>query len=491
MNVIQFVERLLKKRPYSFLGANDRHLLPYELGLEFRVGGFETIGKGNETYPHTIENFLSYDEMRLSALISLSSWSDFINNGERKNEGTLGSPGSFQEVGVICGQVGCRFKKPGHMDNVDILVTSSNNVEQNGYGGRNGRHINSVWSNFWQTNLPLYETAKQQYNDQKHVATNNTSKCEYIQVKDSFFNVTLYKKRIVITAHILLCEAVARAKERGKKAYVHVVGLGLGVWKSFSLQDQFFVEAWGDAIKHFKLKNSIGFIDFSYIEASSVMGCGNDEKFPDSDITIRFSKRNLHDPVPSDCILVCNYAWDSNCLPGNEFWLEKLSSTGDSAAACSSNIAEIQNHCINPMVRGDCLRVAAPDGRIMHWKPYLTYLKDMFNPEKKAIVAKVEQAKSTDQTQRGKGKSAQKNKNKSKNKPTKFEKESKNISHSIPLDTSTTGGAFSSKLSAPKLNVSAPKSNVSAPPTDTDFPDLSAKKKKTGRNKKKKEVMIL
>lgn len=47
-------------------------------------GNFETIGKdGHELPPLTLENYISYDEMLVSALVGLSGPTVFINDGGR------------------------------------------------------------------------------------------------------------------------------------------------------------------------------------------------------------------------------------------------------------------------------------------------------------------------------------------------------------------------------------------------------------------------
>ncbi|XP_018016156.1 uncharacterized protein LOC108672910 isoform X1 [Hyalella azteca] len=368
MDILAFVDRLLKRRPMSFLGANDRYLLPPP-HRKRGSGGFEAVGTTREKHPLSLVNYLSYDEMKVSALLSMSSWSCFINNGRRKNYGALDARGTFEEEGVIVGQVGARLKRERVMEYADCVVTSSQNRPELGYGNTKSPHINYVWGKFWGGPLPTYRDANAVLQMQPH--EHQSSPFEYAAFGgNSIFNITVYKKRIAITAEILLCEANSRAQACGKKAYVHVVGLGLGVWRAFEEQDELFIEAWGDALRNLNRLTHIAYVDFSYIGCSSMYGTLHNEKFPGSDVVIRFSKRNLHDKVPHGCILVCNYAWDGNSLPGNEFWMDKLCSTGDSAAACSSCIAELHNHHINPAVSGQALRVAVKEGRVITWAEY-------------------------------------------------------------------------------------------------------------------------
>lgn len=51
-----------------------------------------------------------------------------------------------------------------------------------------------------------------------------------------YFNTHICRERTRLTAETFLMEANHRAREAGKKAYVHLVGLGLGVWKVTDLQ---------------------------------------------------------------------------------------------------------------------------------------------------------------------------------------------------------------------------------------------------------------
>ncbi|GJQ88272.1 hypothetical protein Trydic_g20137, partial [Trypoxylus dichotomus] len=94
---------------------------------------------------------------------------------------------------------------------------------------------------------------------------------------------------------------------------------------------------------------------------------------PKDGIRVFVSQRQPHEALTGENkgkLLVVSYAWDGNALPGNEFWNGKLASTGDSAAASSTQIAELHNPHINRNVCAKNLKIAA-EGRIYHFKDYI------------------------------------------------------------------------------------------------------------------------
>ncbi|MPC13509.1 hypothetical protein E2C01_006247 [Portunus trituberculatus] len=355
MSLLGLVDRLLLKRPVTFLGRDDQYLL--RDGTRGK-GGFEKIGKDYEAPPLCLRDYLSYDEMKLSALLSVSSASFFVNDGSRKNQGVPGARGSFQDSGVIVGMVGARLKKAGYMEWQDCVVTPKQNTRQAGYGAsRDGQHLQQLWARLWGVTLPVWEGEGPAVGDD-FLLVNKTTR----------LNVAAYKARMQLTAETLLAEAKSRAVAAGLKAYVHVVGLGLGVWRASPRQDALFVEAWGDAIKATDVTH-VAHIDFSWIGAAECHGVWDGQVFPGTQVVVHFTKRSLHDPVPAGTLLVVSYAWDGNSMPGNEYWIGKLASTGDGAAACSSGVAELHNAYINPNVRAANLHVAGPWG-VMHVAEY-------------------------------------------------------------------------------------------------------------------------
>ncbi|XP_047490993.1 uncharacterized protein LOC125040484 [Penaeus chinensis] len=348
MDVVGLVERLLRKRPATFFACGDQYLL--RDGTR-GAGGFERIGTPQEAPPLCLRDYLSYDEMKLSALLAVSSRSFFVNDGSRHNKGVPGTPGTFAESGVIVGMVGARLKKTGYMEWQDCLVTPTQNTEAKGYGGRAApSQLQALWARMWGRALPTWSDAGARDEGFLRVS------------KNMLLNVGVYKARMRLTAEVLLAEAGARAAAEGLKAYVHVVGLGLGVWRASKDQDAMFVDAWGEALQAAPSTARVAHVDFSWIGAEVCQGVRDGQRFPGTDVTIHFSRRALHDPVPAGTTLVVSYAWDGNSLPGNEYWVGKLSSTGDGAAACSSQVAELHNTHINANVSGANLHVAGPWG---------------------------------------------------------------------------------------------------------------------------------
>ena len=85
MSLSTFFDRLLQNRPLVFAGKWDHQV---QLSGETNPTGgykwlFEKIGTKEESDPLILSNYLSYDEMAISALIGISSPTFFINNGDK------------------------------------------------------------------------------------------------------------------------------------------------------------------------------------------------------------------------------------------------------------------------------------------------------------------------------------------------------------------------------------------------------------------------
>lgn len=356
MTVASLVDRLLMKRAVSFYGSEDNYrLLDGECGCGWR----------GDCGTDSLSRHLSYDEIKLSALLSVSSYSAFINNGSRENRGIPTS--SFSTIhphGVVVGLIGPRLEKEDVMDWEDIIISKKQNVKAHGYGEPPKDHTaDSSWRRMWAdfygiSHFPLYNSVQ-----------NNADCSNYISIGSLYFNKAVYSTRLTISFETLLFEAQSRASCAGTKAYIHVVGIGLGVWSLSPKQEQIFLEAFSCCLKRLaKRLTHITDLDFSWFSAQSL------PQMVYEHIHIHFSKRSPHDSLPvehRDKLLVVSYAWDGNALPGNEFWDGALSSSGDPAQACSSQISELHNPHINPAVCGDNTKVLTASGETLSIQSYL------------------------------------------------------------------------------------------------------------------------
>jgi hypothetical protein len=360
----EFVDRLIKKRPLAFLTADDNYLLRNK---QEGMGGFEAIGNDEEKGFLILKDYQSYFEMRLAAFISMSVPTHFINNGNRKNEGIAALQGTFEPKGILFGMVGARFEKPYNVKASDLLkhsqmdfshefITEDQNTVANGYGNLADPHNPKtlelrLWAELYQSQvqdgsfvLPSYEEAK----------ADKTGR--YIKVGNGFFDTLVYENRMELIIESFLLDSNEQAKKQGKKAYLHVVGLGLGVWQKHQCQTDILLNVYAKLLQKHQLDN-ISNINFSWFDKKRAF------ESLKSPINIEFSKRNHADklaPEDQGKLLIAQYAWDSNAYPGNEYWLGNLSASGDPAAACCSMIPELQNPEINPNVGANTLIIMPP-----------------------------------------------------------------------------------------------------------------------------------
>lgn len=313
------ITRLISKRPLVFFGSQDYTVLRNEEHIRNATRSWDRVGT-TEEHLNThlkLEDYLSYDEMMLSALLGVSGPSYFVNNGNRNNRGQPGPSGTFEERGVIIGLVGARFERPDHMESTYILPPVAN--------PRMHPDLLKIW--------------------QKFLGIDPTD-------PDTTFNERAYLNRMRITAEMLLWEGNRRAGDVHKKAYVYIVGLGLGVWQVNENQAELYVELFAQILEDQGHEmRDIGTLEFAWIDVSRETRTRVREVAEKLDIDVRFSKRNPAAKLPddkADQLLVLSYAWDSNSFPGNEYWIKMLSASGDPAAACMSTIAELHNPVINP-----------------------------------------------------------------------------------------------------------------------------------------------
>lgn len=371
IGLIQFIHRLLEKRAVHFFGSDDRWKL---IDGKTGVDGWENVGTDYEKEPLVLTKCLSYDEIKLSAMIAMSSHSEFINDGSRENRGVVSTdPDSIQPRGVIIGVVGTRFERPRVMEYQDILITPLQNTVENGYGPTGEgttderRGMRQVWSKFYGEDYqPLYEETV------KRIKSKDNKR--YLSLtSQTVFDIENYMKRTLLTVEIILLEANTRAEKHNTTAFLHVIGFGLGVWRIIQDQEVYFLKTFEIAIKKMNKKlKYVSDIMFAYFRQQKCGDAGNGDYL--GDIRIHFALREPHSKLfrstDANKLLVVTYPWDGNALPGNEFWSGYLASSGDPAAACSSQVSELHTARINPRACGGSLHVASAEHGILHISDY-------------------------------------------------------------------------------------------------------------------------
>ncbi|KAH7025877.1 uncharacterized protein B0I36DRAFT_351824 [Microdochium trichocladiopsis] len=342
------VARLIEKRPLVFMGGFDLTVLrdftrppateewDYVGKTDSSTSAAGAVAKERNRYLF-LRDYLSYDEIMLGSLLGVSGPSYFINDGSRSNKARPGKPGTFEERGIIIGLVGARFERAGRMDSIFCLPRS--------HGGAAAKPKSSTTD----MDPRLVDVFRDWFCDASggQVLVNPAEKK---------FHAAMYKARMRISAEMLLLEASERARVAHRRAYVHVVGLGLGVWAVHGVpQAQYYIETFTTVLKELGstgILRHIAVLDFSYVDAGSQAVADKVAAAAAAHgVKVRFSRRNPADRLygtDAGCLLVVSYAWDGNSFPGNEYWMRMLDASGDPAAACMSTISELHNPLTNP-----------------------------------------------------------------------------------------------------------------------------------------------
>ena len=204
MNVTCFLTRLLTHRPMVFVNFNDQYVLRTgETGAGMDV--FPAIGTSNESAPLVLRDYLSYDEMDVSALLGVAVPTYLINDGARDNDALVGAEGSFEEEAVIVDQVGCRFERKGLMEYKHMVATPEQNTASNGYGPSNTTSLLSLFASLY--GLPCFPTFDTAQADAR--APGGSARWE-VKHPDLLLNIEAFRSRYTLQAEAFLAECSHR-----------------------------------------------------------------------------------------------------------------------------------------------------------------------------------------------------------------------------------------------------------------------------------------
>ena len=333
----EFLQRLVRKRPLSFMGSEDETIARDGRRVRNASRKWRLVGTQHEEAPLLLEDYLSYDEMAISALIGVSSRTYFINSGSRTNMARIGPKGEHTERGVYVGLVGARFEIPDLMES-RFLIASKLCSAQEGYGfydppNTHDQAILQIWAKFY---------------DVKDPETGIFGFPIHLDLATPVLNIDLYKQRIGLTLETFLSECEEKGKDAEKKVHGFVVGLGLGVWQYSGEQSTAYLDALVAIIER---------VSWSYLEivevgwVATTFHGANDFVVNSSGgkpVNVRLTNSDPAAQREDDRLLVACYAWDGNAFPGNEVWRGMLSASGDPAAVCCSTVGELQNPYVNP-----------------------------------------------------------------------------------------------------------------------------------------------
>lgn len=329
-DVNAFIDRLLKQRPLTFFTSADQTRLrvtppgtrvPLGMARDWNLVG-QVDARGNSIEANIkMTDYLTYEEMELSALINVSTPTHFINSGDRMNMGKYGPPTQYPMQGVFIAAVGPRFEVPGRMEFRHMALLSS----QQPSGVLPTDPISKMWLEYYNIRLAPHVTEYEGTDIKLHIPT--------------------YKARLAKSILPILLHGNRLARFSNRHATIRLVGFGLGAWAIAGVNQQgHFHEVVEQLIKENTLESTLK------IEMLWMGRTGQSDVVLDKSnhpIMLSFHNGNPADPVSPGELLIATYAWDGNSFPGNEYWIGMSHASGDPAAASCSTIQELQNPFIN------------------------------------------------------------------------------------------------------------------------------------------------
>lgn len=355
----KLIQRFLTKRPLVFLGTDDvtRDRL-------FKDDIITTNG-----IKETVQNYIMYDECIISALIGVSNetytlrtnpfeggyYKDNLNNFKEDNR--------HKKV-ILVGQCGARFERKDSMESTYINSSSidSNSGIQRIMLDEMEKVLNDS------DNMYLKQQYKVLFNKIKNPKKLDTVPTNLDNPNDNnTIQIMRYLQRLALIYIPYILNSLKYYKT-DSNLYCRVTGIGGGEWLPNWLGDRTNTLSYGLLItlinmfiyEKFSLKKNYPNFNIElyigndiYKENESNMETihnliASSEKSNQIKIINQYQVSIFDKTTHSenDCI-VCQYAWDGNSFPGNEYWYGNDGSA-DPAFISATALAEIQNPILNP-----------------------------------------------------------------------------------------------------------------------------------------------
>lgn len=363
MNSAGLVKRLLTKRPIVFLNPTDENVLR-ENPLTLRSGKEKwnnvarTLEYAQADRPN-LQEYISYDEIMLSALVNMSTPTYFVSDGSLKN--AFDKPKCpYIMQGILCGLVGARLEKNGFMEHRFVFPRDKNNLKFDDVHHADGFWITIVYNKaFPEGKIPTDDNIKNKPDLYKDIYVNG-------------INVVYLKKRLALSVIPFIEEAANRGFEKKQSIIASVPPIGAGIWRGI-VDTKTIVNLIVTIVLEY-LDNNADIEKLSYLDAIFLPVVNNDlysEYSPqkqiksvrinatDSGIEIKLNGdkvlmifnqcRFVAQILPekfSSSLIVAGYAWDGNSYPGNEYWIDCFESFDPQAILCSL-LGQLQNPEVN------------------------------------------------------------------------------------------------------------------------------------------------
>jgi hypothetical protein len=348
--VDKFYQRLVEKRPSYFYGSSDK-------APQIRLNS-----KGDLD----VENYISYSEMGLSAMIQVAGKTNFINDGNRYNSGFVSNDDDHEKEGHIAGLIGPRVEIDNAMEPLQ-LVKGKHKEQKDLFKQKIG-----VSSDIQTADFGRIKDVNQDFVEGHELIWNKFYQGQSEIADEGQLIEQRLQHRLYISYKKFLAHAVENSSDQ-KKAYIRVSGIGDGAWcvgkPGFAKEIGLAVGgAFAKALSELTddQKSKIGTVHFSqfghdnYQKGFDQILANTQDKGIEktSDKITKFGNIKISScqdapfssKLPdnaSDQELFNLYAWDAGSLPGNEFFHRKPSLSGDPAAACCSAIGVTANPNVN------------------------------------------------------------------------------------------------------------------------------------------------